>query len=279
MRPIHFVLIALLLFGITTASSARDLPHTDPERKAILDAMRSSPDRTPNSHYVVKDLYRSGDFAWLCAVESDKYGVVRNTDESITVHAFVLLLDKGTWILDSPWYGWLGHEGADDCSAAGEKTLDRPGPPASKDDFKAVWQFVVKKRLLGDLEHGHFGKTLADEMQSKVAVLKAHGVLEDFVIDHSMEKFSQVYFDNAAWWCKDANCRNAITQAAADLSRLHGDSRVSSLVWDNCQHDGPVLMASCIDTHMPKPYCRPGLLYFQDKDDIQHCLDDIAKQL
>jgi hypothetical protein len=38
------------------------------------------------------------------------------------------------------------------------------------------------------------------------------------------------------------------------------------------------LITNCIDTHMLKPYCRPGLHYFQNKDEIQHCLSDIARQ-
>jgi hypothetical protein len=38
------------------------------------------------------------------------------------------------------------------------------------------------------------------------------------------------------------------------------------------------VIANCIDTHMLKPHCRPGLRYFQDKEDIQRCLGDIAQQ-
>jgi hypothetical protein len=284
MRLIHFCSIALFLFSIGTLASARDIPRTDPDRKAILDAVR----RSPEIQFVVKDLYRSGDFAWLCAVETVN-GVMRRTDEGDPgpeLHAFVLLHDKGAWVYsESMFGGFLSAAEKADCTFTVEQVADLAGPPASERDLKAVWQFVVHERLLDDLKWGHWGKSLDDGVRSTIAMLKAHGIAEDFVIDDKTGKYlkpDQQLFDIAMEQCKDAHCRKATSQAAADLPRLYDDSRVSSLVWDNCQYGrrmGRVdLIANCVDTHRLKPYCRPGMRYFQDKEDIQHCLGDIAQQ-
>jgi len=276
MRPIHFVLIALLLFGITTASSARDLPHTDPERKAILDAVRSSPE----IRFVVKDLYRNGDFAWLCAVES-KNGVLHSDELGLTVLRFILLLDKGKWVAESEREG----SGSVEC---GSELIYGAAPaelPASEDDLKAIWESIAHSALLDDLKWGHWGKSLDDGVRNTIVMLKAHGMPEDFVIDEKTDKYlkpDQQTFDIAMEQCKDARCRKATSQATVDLPRLYGDRRVSTLVWDNCQYGRRLhrmdLISNCVNTHMLKPHCRPGMLYFQDKEDIQHCLGDILQQ-
>jgi hypothetical protein len=277
MSLIHFCLIPLFLLGVTSTASSRDLPRTDPDRKAILDAVRSSPE----IKFVVKDLYRSGDFAWLCALETEN-GVVRRTDESIEVSAFALLRDKGEWVSEHVWDGFLDATGKADCASAVDEIANVASPPGSEDDLKAVWKFVVQRGLMDDIRWGHWGKSLDGGVRSTMAMLKQHGIQEDFVIDHLKTPFDQGQFNVAITQCKDANCRKAMTQAAADLTRLHGDNRVSSLVWDNCMYGLRIhrtdLIANCVDTHMLKPQCRPGLHYFQNKDEIQHCLSDIAQQ-
>jgi len=285
-RLIQLCSIALLLFGITTSVSARDIPRTDPERKVILDAVRSSPD----IRYVVKDLYRSGDFAWLCALETEN-GEARRTDEAIEVNAYVLLRDKGAWVSNKFWTGFLGHEGTDDCSSAVEQFYDLEGVPPAEDDIKAVWKFVIQERLMSDIKWGYWGKGLIESghrgkgpeggfggLKLTMAMLKEHGLQEDFVIDHPATPFTQVGFDAVIARCKDAGCKKTMAQAAADLTRLQGGNRVSSLVWDNCRFGGMNVVANCVDTHMLKLYCRPGMHYFLNKDDIQHCLGDIAQQ-
>jgi hypothetical protein len=277
MRPIHFCFFALLLIGFTNATCARDIPRTDPERKAFLDAVRSSPE----IRFVVKDLYRSGDFAWLCALETEN-GVVRRTDESVEVNAYILLRNKGAWVSEPFWTGFLGHEGTADCSMAVEQIDNVAAPPASEDDLKAVWKYVVRIGLMEDVKWGHWGKSLDDGVRSRMSMLKEHGMQEDFVIDHPKDKFDQLQFDIAMEQCKDSGCKKTMAQAAADLIRLNGDSRISSMVWENCKYGLRLhrtdLIANCIDTHMLMPHCRPGLHYFENKEDIQHCLGDIAQQ-
>ncbi|MDD5084388.1 MAG: hypothetical protein PHT88_05685 [Candidatus Moranbacteria bacterium] len=266
-------LIIMLLLGITATASARDLPRSDPARKAILDTVRSS----PKIKFVVKDLYRSGDFAWLCAVES-KNGVLHSDELGLFVLKYVLLLDHGKWIAES------AGEGAGNVECGSELIYGSPPAelPASEEDLKAIWKAVIHQALLDDLKWGHWGKSLDDGVRNMISILKAHGIEEDFVIEHPKEKLDKMQFDIATEQCKDARCKKAMTQAAADLPRLRDDSRVSSLVWDNCQYGLRInrtdVIANCVDTHMFKPYCRPGMHYFQDKKDIQHCLGDILQQ-
>ncbi|MDD2368755.1 MAG: hypothetical protein PHQ90_05580 [Sulfuricurvum sp.] len=135
------LLIIMLLLGITATASARDIPRTDPERKAILNAARSE----PTIRFVVKDLYRSGNFAWLCALKSDN-GELRRTDESIEVYAYILMRNKGVWVAKDMWYGFLGNEGTNDCSKAVDEIPDLAGPPTSEKDLKTIWQFAHSYR-------------------------------------------------------------------------------------------------------------------------------------
>jgi len=284
MRQIHFILIALLLFGITTASSARDLPHTDPERKAILDATRSD----PAVRFVVKDLYRSGDFAWLCAQDSVD-GAITRVGEAIQVKAFILFRDKGVWFSVDVWHGWFnrGEKALADCSSAfdsinGAIPLDQFNivvPPVSEEDIKTLWQIAGRSAIM---DYIGLRKREGANVLGTIAMLKQHGILEDFVIDYPKGEVGHGDIDAAMKRCKDASCRKVMTQAAADISRQRGDNRVSSLVWDNCQYGVRIQrmdsITNCIGTHMLKPYCRSGMHYFQDKEDIQRCLGDIAKQ-
>jgi hypothetical protein len=276
MRLLHCCLVTLLLLG-ASAASARDIPRADPNRIAILDAVR----RSPEVRLVVKDIFRSGDFAWLCVLESTN-GVIRGTDDAFDVLTFALLLDHGKWIVESAGGGLASSVRSAECGSELTEAAGLNGPPASEDDLKALWQGVIRRILLDDLRWGHWGKKL-DGVRSKIAMLKEHGVREDFGIDHPKVKLDQVQFDVAMQQCgKDARCRKTMAQAATDLTRLHGDSRVSSLVWDNCQYGLRMLrtdlIAQCVSTHMLKPYCSSGLSYFQNKNEIQHCLADITLQ-
>lgn len=276
MRLVHCCLSTLLVLVVGTAS-ARDIPRSDPARIAILDAVRSSPE----VRLVVKDLFRSGDFAWLCVLESTN-GVIRGTDDALDVSTYVLLLDRGKWVAVSAGGGLASSVRSAECGGELADTAGLSGLPASEDDLKALWQGVIRRGLLEDLRWGHWGKNL-DGARSTIAMLKEHGVQDDFAIDHPKVKLDQVQFDVAMQQCgKDARCQRAIAQAAVDLIRLHGDRRVSSLVWDNCQYGLRMhrtdLIANCVSTHVPKPYCGAGLRYFQDKDAIQRCLGDIRHQ-
>lgn len=284
MRLIHFCSIAFFLFGITITASARDMPYSDPERKAILDAARDS----PATSFVVKDLYRSGDFAWLCVLETVD-GVIRRNDGMIEVNAFLLFRDKGVWVSHNVLTDLLSTGEKADCarvfnSIDGAIPLDQFNlvvPPAAEEDIETLWQIVGRSAIMNALRSGDRGR-MFDGVRSKIAMLKEHGILEDFGIDYPKGEVGQGDIKAAVARCKDISCRKVMKQAAADLSRQQGDSRVSSLVWDNCMYGVRIqrtdLIASCIDTHMVKPYCRPGLRYFQDKKDIQRCLGDIAKE-
>jgi hypothetical protein len=276
MRHFFARLFLSLLLGMTLTASARDLPRNDPERKAILEAARSS----PVIRFVVKDLYRSGDFAWLCALESVD-GAIQRTDESIEVYAFALFRDQDKWLAENIWSGFQDATGKSDCSGAIDQIEGIDAPPASEDDLKAIWRSVVRQAALDDLRWGHRGDAF-EQLRGKMFALRKRGVVDDFVIDTPKAPTGKGDLDAAMARCQDSRCRAVMKQATADLTRQLANKQVSALVWNNCQYGLRIqrtdLIASCIETNAPKPQCRPGLRYFQDKEDIRRCLGNIRQQ-
>ena len=89
-----FVGLAAFLPVAEGSARARDLPRSDPDRLAILNAARGKDD----AKFIVKDLFKSGDFAFLCALKQDpKYGIAR-TDEMLDVYLFVFIKHESAWI-------------------------------------------------------------------------------------------------------------------------------------------------------------------------------------
>ena len=277
MRHCLACLLLSLLLGITMAANARDLPRSDPERMAILEAARDS----PAIRFVVKDLYRSGDFAWLCALESVD-GKIHRTDQlAIEYNAFALFRDQGRWQAERIWSDFQETTGIPDCSRAIDQIEGIDVPPASQEDLKAIWQSVVRQAALEDIRWGHRGDVF-EQLRSKMPALRKLGVLDDFVIDTPKTMTGKGDLDAAMARCQDSRCRAVMKQATADLVRQQANKKVSALVWYNCQYGLRIqrtdLIASCVETNAPKPQCRSGLRYFQDKDDIQRCLDNIRQQ-
>ncbi|WP_206244128.1 hypothetical protein [Novosphingobium terrae] len=102
MRFLYGVLILLGLFaGVTTPAYARDLTKTDPDRARILDAARQfavlgTSQASEEIKWVVRDLYRDGDVAYLCAARVTD-GAIDRTDDAIDGYLFGLKRFAGAW--------------------------------------------------------------------------------------------------------------------------------------------------------------------------------------
>src|SRR4051794_26373172 len=96
-------LMAALVFG--RSAQARDLPKGDPDRKLILDSARGR----DHVKLIVKDLFKDGDFALLCALKQEPGGGITGTDDMLDVSEWVLIRDAGRWIVHDTG-GGLAHD-------------------------------------------------------------------------------------------------------------------------------------------------------------------------
>lgn len=92
-KTLVLFLIATTTFSMSvTDSFARDLDKGDPDRAQILDAARQG----NAMKFVVRDLFKDGDFAYLCALEIDQ-GQIVMTDDQIEVHKWGLKKQAKGW--------------------------------------------------------------------------------------------------------------------------------------------------------------------------------------
>lgn len=118
-------LVAALVLSTTTTALGRDIPKSDPDRLAILNAARPA----PNAKFVVKDLVVDDGYAFLCAFVqyTDASGRVDfdMTDESYGIMLFTLRKTGGRWSilsqLDSFSRGTPSASPDSDCYVNGKK--------------------------------------------------------------------------------------------------------------------------------------------------------------
>lgn len=103
LRKAFAVLALALVFlsGSTPLAFARDLARTDPDRIQILDAARQytaiGTTQPPDGiKWVVRDLFRDGDFAYFCAARMTD-GQIDRTDDAVDGYFFGLKRVAGTW--------------------------------------------------------------------------------------------------------------------------------------------------------------------------------------
>ena len=85
---------ALLAASLNTAHAA-DLDRADPDRAQILaTAHRQDP---VEGRFVVLDMLKDGNAAYLCAVVRDKDGELERTDESVEVHLLAFRKQSDGW--------------------------------------------------------------------------------------------------------------------------------------------------------------------------------------
>ncbi|HXU83898.1 MAG TPA: hypothetical protein VN914_21030, partial [Polyangia bacterium] len=135
-------------FLLSAPAFARDLPRADPERAALLDAARGK----QAVKFVVKDLVRAVDLAFLCALLADEKGRLSKTDESVDVYLAFLVKDGGRWlVLDTG--GSLSSDASHvDCQpgrmGGAKKTFD------TQEQIAAGIREILGAQLAEDLDFG-----------------------------------------------------------------------------------------------------------------------------
>lgn len=77
------------------AAQAADLDHADPDRAWILAAAHKQD--PVDGGFVVLDMVKDGNAAYLCAAVRDKQGRLNRTDESVELHLLALRRQTDGW--------------------------------------------------------------------------------------------------------------------------------------------------------------------------------------
>ncbi len=258
--------LALSTFASLACAQGRDLPRTDPDRQAILDAARGD-ERTVR--FVVKDLAKFGSAAYLCALISEDGGL-RRTDESIEVYRYGLIRVDGRWrAMD------VGGTFTDSAKNVACGTME--GPVASADEVHSLLKQHVQAAVQQELDFA-FSAKLPPPMFEE---LSRNGILANVDIEHAKQPFDKVQLKLAVEKCADAGCRAAQKEAFAALNKSESDASLSSLVWENCRYGLRVFnltaIRECLAQNASRPQCRPHLEYPKDKKTIDACVDGLRK--
>lgn len=262
------LLLAALACLLLTPAFARDLPRTDPDRTALLDSARKG----EAVKFIVKDLVKFGDLAYLCALKSEDGGII-GTDDALDVYQYALLKQGGRWL---PWDlggGFAAKPSQVDCARSAA------GPVSSAEDIQDALLDRLQDDIRRDLDFGAPDKSAMAMLQA----LRDKKLAADVDIEHAKEPYdaTQLKVSNDHW-CKDAACKAANRQTFERLNALSTQANVSSLAWNQCGYGRRVFNLAvnlqCVQALSPLPYCRAHMKLLQDRSNIDRCMAE-AKAL
>lgn len=269
-RRAFALLISLPALLAAPATWSRDLDRADPDRTAILDAVHRIDPLDEYNKFIVKDLYKDHDAAYLCALRTDAKGNIGGTDDALDIYQYGLTRIQGNWIAVEIGGGFAESPDKVDCSVHG-KTIQ------SAQDIRAEMKEQVVKSLRDGLD---FGKVDPGEL----ATFHQLGQwLPDFDIEHDKGtrqsaplSYNADDLELANKACTSAACHNENQQAFDQLKAMAKDPQVSSLVWSNCQYgrrmQNLTVVAQCVHANVPRHECRPHMSFAHDHADIDRCL-------
>jgi len=257
-------LLPLVLYSLS--ANAADLDHNDPDRTAILNAARGE----EAVRFVVKDLVKDGDYAYLCALKQDKDGVA-GTDEAIDVYNWGLYRFQGHWHAQE-LSGATFAESTDkvDCSLEGHAiTTATQIRTAIGDNFAAD---------VRDEVHQHLSAATLERFRQ----LAQLGVLQTMDVEDTKQPYSDTQLQVVLDACHDDACRKANREAFDRLQQLQKAPGTSSLVWNRCGYGmralNLTLNARCVEATAALPICRPHQRLPGDEKSIESCLAAVEKK-
>lgn len=256
--------LPLALFSLS--ANAADLDHNDPDRAAILNAARGE----EAVRFVVKDLVKDGDYAFLCALKQDQDGIA-GTDEAIDVYDWGLYRDQGRWQALA-LTGSTFAESTDkvDCSLNGQTiTTAAQIRQAIADNFAAD---------VRDEVHWRLSAATLERLKQLVQL----GVLQTVDVEDTKKPYDDTQLQVVLDACHDDACRSANRQAYTRLQQLQKAPSTSSLVWNRCGYgmraNNLTLNARCMEATSPLPVCRPHQRLPNDEKSIAACLAAVEKK-
>jgi hypothetical protein len=272
MRRFAVHLIGFLMLGLGSARSwARDLQRSDPDRASILNAARG----TDNIKFIIKDLFKAGDFAFLCALKQEPNGGVVGTDDMLDVYQWVLVKSEKIWLAVRTGDGFAQDVSHVSCGVTGEAVGREDGIVRNQEDVVRVLVLALRDEIQRQLDEG----TLDEDGLALLGKLIQRRLASGISIEHKKDKFDPVQLNVCVDRCKSSACVDDNKSAFAALSRSWDDAKISSLVWANCAYGVRagtlVAVRECVREMSARPYCRPAMTLVRDRKDIEKCLAEI----
>lgn len=262
--------ICIGLIGHPSAIAA-DLPHSDPDRAAILQAARPSPD----VKFLVKDLRKFGDFAFLCALEQSADGGIIGTDEALDVYKWTFVRNAGQWHAIEAGGGFARDAQHVPCEIDRGDVVPSLKKIETEQDIVSLTVNLVKAQIKSDLDY----RQLVDANAPVLRALESKKVFGDMPIEHEKKPFDPVQLQVARQRCASRSCAEDTVTAFDLLSKARTDDTVSSLVWAGCQYGlralNLMVIQRCVSSAARLPYCRPHMTLNADRKDIGHCIADL----
>lgn len=249
-------LMAVFMFG--HSAHARDLPKTDPDRKLILDSARGQDKVT----FIVKDLYKDGDFAMLCALSQEPNGGIIGTDDMLDVNEWVLIRDHGRWIARQTGGGLAHSVSSASCARA----------PKSKADVIDSLLQAARWELLDLIISRHS----IDEYSPLFELLDRKGHTTGIPMDEENE-LPQFRVSLLLEACKkNARCKADTRRILERVEALRKSEHVNALAWKFCDRrasrtSDAAALELCLKTAAAEPACRTGLHLPRDRQTLEQC--------
>jgi hypothetical protein len=251
------------VFMYAPSAQARDLKKTDPDRKLMLDSARGQDD----VRLIVKDLYRDGDFALLCALRQEPQGSIIGTDDMLDVKEWVLIRDDGRWIARDTGGGLAHSVSTASCATA----------PNSKADIVGALLRAVRWELL-DLM---IGRHSIDEYSPLFELLERKGHSTGISMDEENElpPFRVSLLLEACK--KDAQCKAETRRILERVEALGKSEHVNALAWKFCDRTASrtskaAAFERCLETAAAEPACRIGLRLPRDRQTLEQCAASLS---
>ncbi|HTV18141.1 MAG TPA: hypothetical protein VMG12_05710 [Polyangiaceae bacterium] len=249
--------MATLLMGHT--AQARDLPRTDPDRKLILDGARGQHD----VKLIVKDLYKDGDFALLCALRQEPNGSIIGTDDMLDVYEWVLIRDAGRWIARGTGGGFAQSVSSASCARA---------PKSQADIIDALAQ-AIRGELLGVM----IARRPIDHDYAALFELlerKGHTTGVPMDEDNELPQFRVSLLLEACK--KNPRCEAETRRVLTRVEALRKSEHVNALAWNFCDQaasrtNDAAVFQRCLDTAAAEPACRTGQRLPRDRPVLERC--------
>lgn len=270
-RYASFIAATCIGFMGYASAIAADLPRSDPDRAAILQAARPAPD----VKFVVKDLRKFGDFAFLCALQQESDGAIIGTDEALDVYMWTFVKNAGKWhAIDAG--GRFARDAQHVSCEIGRDDIDPSlHKIESEQDVVNLTVHLVKEQIRSELDY----RQLPDANAPVLRALENKKVLGDLPIDYKKDPFDPVQLKIAKERCASRGCIQETGKAIDLLNKARTDDTVSSLVWAGCQYGmrafNFTIIQRCVSVASRLPYCRPHMKLNADRKDIAHCIGDM----
>jgi hypothetical protein len=268
-RALMLATICASSVSLGRAAGARDLPKRDPARAAILDSVR----RAPGEKFIVKDLVRFGDFAYLCALVRDEKGFIQNTDGGLDINQWVLMSDGSRWLAMSSVGGFAADARHVDCA------------PSFRSDVKQVSSVADVERIF------------VDELRSAIQRDLQYDQLSDanLALDvlRSKEPSFDVSLDGAKSdiiWKREAVHRTPCSSPACrekgpilkELTAVRDDPSLSALQWNWCETvglraDSLEVTKRCAADPAARRACHTGMNLPRDRLGLDACRSELER--